>query len=207
MNATEVYGWLAGSGDRRIGCDGFDAHVVASVLALAVAESSAARTPVSESVGLSGAELAELVGELFPHATAVFARVREEALAPRPEDEECLRELLRRSATEGSPIQARLADMIARRCMRPNHLWQDLGLRSRRELSWLMERHFEVLARRNSKDMKWKKFLYRQICRDEGFRLCSAPVCSECDDFETCFGEEGGESLLARARKDAALRA
>ena len=49
--------------------------------------------------------------------------------------------------------------------------------------------------------MKWKKFLYRMICRDTGYSLCTAPSCSECDDFEICFGEESGESFLARARR------
>jgi hypothetical protein len=41
------------------------------------------------------------------------------------------------------------------------------------------------------------------ICRDEGFRLCTAPSCSECDDFDVCFGGESGESLLTRIRRDA----
>ena len=54
--------------------------------------------------------------------------------------------------------------------------------------------------------MKWKKFFYRTICRDEGYTLCAAPSCAECEDFDNCFGEEGGESLLARARKQAELR-
>jgi nitrogen fixation protein NifQ len=76
-------------------------------------------------------------------------------------------------------------------------------LRNRRELSWLMERHFPVLSQRNTRDMKWKKFLYRVICRDEGFAICTAPSCSECDDFDKCFGAEDGESLLARTRRDA----
>jgi len=49
--------------------------------------------------------------------------------------------------------------------------------------------------------MKWKKFFYRMICRDEGFRLCSAPSCAECDDFSVCFGDESGESFLARNRR------
>jgi nitrogen fixation protein NifQ len=61
-------------------------------------------------------------------------------------------------------------------------------------------RHFAPLAIRNNQDMKWKKFFYRMICRDEGFRLCAAPCCSECGDFENCFGDESGESLLARTR-------
>ena len=52
--------------------------------------------------------------------------------------------------------------------------------------------------------MKWKKFFYRMICRDEGYRLCTAPSCAECDDFQVCFGDESGESLMARTRLGAA---
>jgi nitrogen fixation protein NifQ len=206
MDATEVYGWLANGGQRSV-CEAFDAHVLASILALGVAEANTTRTPVSESVGLSGAVLAGLVEENFPHAAAVFRRVSSETLAPRPDEEENLRDMLWSNATEGSVLEARLAEMVARRCMRPNHLWQDLGLRNRRELSWLMERHFEPLARRNAKDMKWKKFFYRAICSDASFRLCASPICSECDDFDLCFGDESGESLLARNRREAELRA
>jgi nitrogen fixation protein NifQ len=54
--------------------------------------------------------------------------------------------------------------------------------------------------------MKWKKFFFRMICKDEGFRLCSAPSCAECDDFSLCFGDESGESLLARSRREAETR-
>ena len=64
-------------------------------------------------------------------------------------------------------------------------------------------RHFAPLAMLNHRDMKWKKFFYRIICRDEGFRLCTAPSCSECDAFAVCVGDESGESLLARIRRDA----
>jgi nitrogen fixation protein NifQ len=71
---------------------------------------------------------------------------------------------------------------------------------NRDELSRLMRRHFAQLARRNTQDMKWKKFFYRMICREEGFSLCLAPSCSECGDFTSCFGDESGESLLARVR-------
>ncbi len=96
-----------------------------------------------------------------------------------------------------------LAAMMARRAQRPNHLWQDLGLRSRGDLSELMNRHFRPLARRNTQDMKWKKFLYRVICADASYTLCTAPSCSECNDFDHCFGEEAGDSLLARNRRRA----
>jgi nitrogen fixation protein NifQ len=97
--------------------------------------------------------------------------------------------------------------MIARRCKWPHHLWQDLGLRDRRELSALMRRHFSPMAARNHGDMKWKKFLYRMICGSEGFILCTSPVCSDCDDFENCFGAEDGEARLARVRNQKSLPA
>ena len=114
------------------------------------------------------------------------------------EDEKCLRELLWRFRTVSSPINSLLTFLVARRATRPNHLWQDLGLANRGELSRLMLRHFAALARRNDQDMKWKKFFYRMICRDDGFNMCVAPCCSECGDFNACFGSESGESLLAR---------
>ena len=121
----------------------------------------------------------------------------------RSEDEITLIDLLKRCGTTGSSFEALLAAMMARRAQRPNHLWQDLGLQDRGELSRLMTKHFAPLAARNSKDMKWKKFLYRTICRDTGYSLCVAPSCSECDDFDLCFNEETGESFLARIRRNA----
>jgi nitrogen fixation protein NifQ len=116
------------------------------------------------------------------------------------DDERCLRELLWRFRTVPAPITSLLSVLVARRATRPNHLWQDLGLANRGELCRLMQRHFASLARRNTQDMKWKKFFFRMICRDEGYTLCSAPSCSECCDFSACFGDESGESLLARVR-------
>jgi nitrogen fixation protein NifQ len=82
--------------------------------------------------------------------------------------------------------------------MEPRHLWQDLGLFERNELTRLMKERFSALAAANLHNMKWKKFFYRQLCASEGFSLCAAPTCRECGDFENCFGEEDGVSLLAR---------
>jgi nitrogen fixation protein NifQ len=201
MDPADIYAWLAGT--PGAGCDGFDAHAVASILAISLFEAETARTQVTSAVGLAGDDLADLATQLFPHAGPVFDRLRGQDRPPAGEDEACLRDLLRRGTTHGTMLQRRLADMMARRCLRPNHLWQDLGLRNRRELGWLMARHFEPLAARNHADMKWKKFFYRTICRDEGTMLCSAPSCAECDDFDVCFGDESGESLLARTRREA----
>jgi nitrogen fixation protein NifQ len=201
MQSGDVYAWLMAN--PNMGCDGFDTHVIASILALSIWEAEGGRGRVTDSVGLDGDTLADLTKDMFPHTAAVFSRWRGQQCEAPTEDEACLRDLLRRSTTHGTEFQYRLADMVARRCMRPNHLWQDLGFRNRRELGWMLLRHFEPLAERNKADMKWKKFFYRTICRDDGYMLCAAPSCAECDDFDNCFGEEGGESLLAQARRSA----
>ncbi len=185
---------------RADACDAFDAHVVASIVAIAFSESDGQPGTLAAAVGLDGDELCELLAQFFPGAN-VLAKIAGGGAVERGADEECLFDLLQRGATSRTQFEARLAAMIARRAQRPNHLWQDLGLRDRRDLSELMTRHFKLLAKRNSRDMKWKKFLYRMICADASYALCTAPSCSECDDFDTCFGEETGESLLARNRR------
>ncbi len=199
-----LYDWLM-DGTRGTFCDRFDAHVLASVLAVAVAETAGSGLSLSETTGLTVAALGDVLSAVFPHALALLERGRGDCELSLPEDERSVRELLTRFARPRTALRLHLAALIARRAMRPNHLWQDLGLRDRGELGALMRRHFEPLAARNVNDMKWKKFLYRMICRDEGFRLCTAPSCAECGDFDVCFGDESGESLLARNRRESEL--
>ncbi len=195
----DVYGRLVGGRGDIDTPEAFDAHVVASILALAIIEANAAGTPLIEGVGLDGDRLRALAERLFPQAASLLGDLAGQSLAERPEEETCLEEILARFATLPA-LGADLATMIARRAQRPNHLWQDLGLGHRGELSRLMTRHFQRLAEDNVGDMKWKKFLYRAICADQGFSLCTAPSCSECTDFNVCFGDEGGETLMARTR-------
>ena len=187
--------------------DAADTHAVGCILALALSEADETGHPATETTGLSGDDLAALAGGFFPQAGAMFARWHGRPAPEAGVDETCLRDLLRHGSSAGTVLQLHLADVLARRCLRPNHLWQDLGLRHRSELTGLMNRHFAPLAARNRADMKWKKYFYRTICRDEGYMLCAAPSCAECDDFEVCFGDESGESLLARARRSADLAA
>lgn len=186
---------------RAPAVDPFDAHVAASLLTIAFAESRAEGTPLAETLGLPDAELASLVMHCFPAASSWRALPDAGARVERGADEACLLDLLMRCTTGRTLFQEWLAAIMARRAQRPNHLWQDLGLAHRGELSALMRRHFKPLAARNSQDMKWKKFLYRMICADAAYALCTAPSCKECDDFDHCFGDESGESLLARNRR------
>lgn len=84
-----------------------------------------------------------------------------------------------------------LARLIAGTCCSgANHLWQDLKLSSRAELSQLMRDYFPALVAKNSRDMKWKKFFYRQLCEQENVLICKSPSCGVCVDYELCFGPE-----------------
>jgi nitrogen fixation protein NifQ len=201
MDPQETYAWLVGR-PRRKPTDRFDLHVLASVFTLALVETDwGCEAPLSEALGLSFDDAVAAVVSHFPHAVVEIGAALSDGPVERSDDEACLLDLLWRSAADHGEFGGRLAKLVARRAQRPNHLWQDLGLRNRGELSTLMSRHFPRLARRNDQDMKWKKFLYRIICRDASYALCTAPSCLECDDFQVCFGDESGESLLAQMRR------
>ncbi|WKW50459.1 nitrogen fixation protein NifQ [Rhodomicrobium lacus] len=202
-SARNVYSMLMEA--KAPGTDTFDAHVIACILAMSFAEAKAEHIPLVDAVGLEADQLTDLVETCFPDALAWLSRDIGRRDIARSADEACLLDLLKSGAGRQTVFAHRLAALVARRAQRPNHLWQDLGLRHRGDLSDLMKRHFAPLARRNSHDMKWKKFLYRMICADAAFSLCTAPSCGECGDFETCFGDETGESLLARGRRAADL--
>jgi len=83
-----------------------------------------------------------------------------------------------------------LAQIVAYGCAGRDHLWQDLGLTNRGELSTLMVCAFPALAALNIRDMKWKKFIYRHYCAKEGIYVCPAPSCGECTDFNKCHAPE-----------------
>jgi len=79
---------------------------------------------------------------------------------------------------------------IASAAMGENHLWQDMGLPNRRILSDFLQRYFPTLAAKNTRDMKWKKFFYRQLCEQALLPICKAPHCADCYDYSVCFGSE-----------------
>ncbi len=180
-------------------CEPFDGHVLASIFAAGVAGCTAGGS-LPHAVGIGGDELRRTIDTYFPGAIASLEGYGLDELPVVEDDERCLRELLWRSRTSAAPLTSLLSVLVSRRAAEPNHLWQDLGLANRGELSRLMQRHFAPLARRNTQDMKWKKFFFRMICREDGYSLCTVPCCSECNDFQACFGDESGESLLARVR-------
>lgn len=179
----------------------FDRHVLASILAVASMESGT----VAERTGLATADLSILMAHWFPAACGLGVAGR--AQDPDADDEETamVRDLLLAHRSSEDEVGRWLAAMIARRAMEPNHLWEDLGLRNRSELTRLLSRHFAPIAARNTQNMKWKRFFYRALCESDGFVMCTTPVCTECRDFDLCFGDESGESRMAGRRREITL--
>lgn len=101
-----------------------------------------------------------------------------------------LQDLLLRNRRDDDVERRWVADIITAGCMGDNHLWQDLGLFSRTELSHLLRHNFPKLFAENYNNMKWKKFLYRQLCHQEDAYLCRSPTCETCTDYLDCFGSE-----------------
>jgi nitrogen fixation protein NifQ len=195
-----TYSRLTGKGIAH-GTDPFDLHVAACLVAIAAQEARDSAASLASGLGLEAWEVRALFLEMFPGAMAMLDAL-DLSGDDVSDDESALRDVLWYNSVQGGTFSRLLVKMVARRCQRPNHLWQDLGFGSRRELTALMKRHFPGLAARNVHDMKWKKFFYRTMCSSTGFSLCVAPVCSECDDFDECFGSEDGESILAQIRND-----
>lgn len=173
----------------------FDRHVFACVLSAAASEGG----DLAARCGLDDVDLAHLLQTYFPgrHPPPSIGYDLDESVDP--EEFTIVRDLLSAYRSSGGLEGRWLCGLIARRALEPNHLWEDLGLRSRAELSRLMSVHFQPLFARNTQNMRWKRFIYRLMCEDDGFAMCSTPVCSNCSDYSLCFGIEGGVSRLATA--------
>jgi len=101
-----------------------------------------------------------------------------------------LRILLQQHQSQPSPMAGWMTEILCAGCTGSDHLWQDLGLWSRKDLSALMHDNFRSLAEQNTQDMKWKKFLYKQLCSSAGIYVCRAPSCEVCVDYAACFAPE-----------------
>lgn len=141
-------------------------------------------------LGLDSDAFTAMMAFHFPGLEAVEAERGMPVAEGRSDEMEELHRLLVSQRAGRSPSEIWMAGIVVAACLGNDHLWQDLGLWSRRELSELMTRNFPLLAARNDKDMKWKKFLYKQLCETEGIYTCRAPSCQECNDYAACFGPE-----------------
>ena len=152
--------------------------------------------------GLDARATRWLLAHWFPGADAAL-RLDWQALEgagrtePRSDEIEDVVSLLRGYADPAAgPREASDAIAWAMACasLGSNHLWQDLYLPSRSELSALIGHWFPSLAAKNTQHMKWKKFFYKQLCEREDVMICKAPTCGVCTDHAVCFGPEEAQT-------------
>lgn len=146
---------------------------------------------LSRTLGLSADDFAALLDRHFPDfaprylATAPAA----DAWCDIPERDD-LESLLTHYRAHEFVSEKQMVQIVSAACAGREHLWQDLGLFSRNDLTRLLWINFPELARHNTGDMKWKKYIYRQLCAREGIHVCPAPSCGDCADYAKCFSPE-----------------
>jgi nitrogen fixation protein NifQ len=140
-------------------------------------------------LGLNNEDFSALLNRHFPGVDLVCGCV-DQASDPRELERDDVLDLLLEHRAGRDSSEQWMAEIVTAACMASDHLWQDLGLWSRKYLSQLMTQNFPSLAAKNVHDMKWKKFLYKQLCDREGINTCRAPSCEYCTDYLKCFGPE-----------------
>ncbi len=142
-------------------------------------------------LGLALKDYRALMARHFPRMGAPMPCPEPPGLSAALADEQRdVAELIRRHRRGADRSEVWLAQIVAAGCLGREHLWRDLGLSGRGELSELIASAFPDLRTRNDRDMKWKKFLYKCLCEETGIYTCRAPSCDACSDFHDCFGPE-----------------
>lgn len=77
--------------------------------------------------------------------------------------------LLMENASPADELSRYWAQRISRASLEPTHLFQAMGMSSRDELTAVMRERFNPLFLGNTKNMRWKKYLYKRLCGWEGF--------------------------------------
>ncbi len=144
---------------------------------------------LAEDLGLGEAAFRHMAARHFP-GSHIAGRLPIAGDDGRSDERSELLTLLLAHRADLDESETWVARIVTAACMANDHLWQDLGLWSRKDLSRLMTENFPALAAKNVKDMKWKKFLYKQLCIQEGVYTCRAPSCEQCNDYDVCFGPE-----------------
>lgn len=148
--------------------------------------------PPNVGMGLSPDKFAALLDRYFPGASRdMCGESTNQPVADCPffraDEFDDLLELLLENRCDDAEHTVWLAHAIASACMGCKHLYRDMGLSDRQTLSALMERYFTALYLKNAGKMRWKKFLYKQLCDRAEIKACPAPSCGVCAEYRNCF--------------------
>lgn len=97
-----------------------------------------------------------------------------------------------------SPVTRIMGGTIASACFGERHLWQDIGLSGRPEVSTLLERHFNKLAVENTLNLEWKRYLFLRLGEKLAIPDLRPPRCTNCDQFTVCFPRQAPSGIPIR---------
>jgi len=170
-----------------------DAGFFATVLGKSLAHGDLGRS------GLPPEALRGLLAQLFPGAPAAhdlaLAALREPGAAyaeREPDDAQAeftgmLRALLEAWRAPETDTTPWVTGVLAQACLRPDHLWRDLGLSGREDVTALLARHYPGLVARNVRNLRWKQFLAYSAHEHAGLPPAAAPGCPDCEDYGFCY--------------------
>ncbi len=174
-------------------CERSNGSELADLVARMLASQVSGMGDMPQRLGLSRHQFAKLLQQLYClDDSSSFDQYGSELDLSRSPEHEDLRNLYLEHTAPGISLQTAewVADILVAGCMGGDHLWQDMGFWSRKDLSAIIRFAFAPLADKNTQDMKWKKFFYKQLCVREGVYACRAPSCQVCVDYANCFGPE-----------------
>ena len=172
-------------------CKPADRHLFACLIAIASQESS----PLHAALGLNEQVLGEIFDLAFPviDRVALFGAPTRQTVATLPINPDLQAVVSSYIATNSSSnrllMAEALANIIVARAAHSGHLWIAMGLFERSQLTAAIGRHLPLLLNANNKGMRWKRFLFKQICEQQGGLMCKSPECGDCSDYRLCFAD------------------
>lgn len=170
-------------------CQPVDRHLFACLIAIASQES----LPHHTALGLTEQVLDEIFDLAFPgiNRAALFGDPTQKTATTLPINQDLQAVVLSYVATNTSNsnylMAKALANIIVTRAAHPGHLWIAMGLFERPQLTVAIGRHLPLLFKANNKGMRWKRFLFKQVCEQQGGLMCKSPECGDCSDYALCF--------------------
>ena len=166
-----------------------DRHLFACLLSVATEDSCAPE----KALGLDDSELTSLLTRYFPDIDRIILHQKSFLVAEQPAERNnevlsiLLSHLSQDPACDNLDTSVWLAYILAARAALPGHLWVAMGLTERPQLTAAIRRHLPSLADANNQNMRWKRYLYKQVCELNGGVMCKAPNCGVCSDYVHCF--------------------
>ncbi len=158
--------------------------------------------PVHKALGLDDKVVQRILTTFFPgFDKALLDFGADQKFSPLPAmNDDVLTLLLSYISPQASVYERQagklLAHIIAARAAFPGHLWVAMGFFQRPQLSSAIRRHLPLLAAANDKNMRWKRFLFKQVCDLNGGTLCKTPNCADCSDYALCFVDESEDAVV-----------